>query len=116
MKTSSLSTAAIGARTGGREAMLYLVHMVVRLPHDMPQAQADDIKAREKAYSQALQRGGKWLHLWRVVGEYANYSVFDVESNDELHQILSGLPLFPYMEIKVTALAQHPSSLKESKR
>ena len=95
--------------------MLYLAHMVVRLPHDMPPAQADDVKAREKAYAEELQRAGKWLHLWRVVGEYANYSVFDVESNDELHQILSGLPLFPYMDIKVTALAHHPSALKESK-
>lgn len=91
--------------------MLYLVHMVVRLPHDMPEARADDIKSREKAYAEELQRDGKWVHLWRVVGEYANYSVFDVESNDELHQILSRLPLFPYMAIKVTALAQHPSSL-----
>jgi muconolactone D-isomerase len=96
--------------------MLYHVHMVVRLPHDMPQAQADDIKAREKAYAEELQRSGKWLHLWRVVGEYANYSVFDVESNDELHRILSGLPLFPYMEVKVTALAQHTSALKDIKR
>ena len=92
--------------------MLYLAHMVVRLPHDMPQTQADEIKAREKAYAEELQHSGKWLHLWRVVGEYANYSVFDVDSNDELHQILSRLPLFPYMEIKVTALAQHPSSIR----
>lgn len=93
--------------------MLYLAHMVVRLPHDMPQTQADEIKAREKAYAEELQHSGKWLHLWRVVGEYANYSVFDVDSNDELHQILSRLPLFPYMEIKVTALAQHPSSIRK---
>ena len=95
--------------------MLYLVHMVVRLPEDMPTEKADDIKAREKAYAQDLQRSGKWAHLWRVVGEYANYSVFDVESNDELHQILSGLPLFPYMEVKVTALAQHPSAIRSSR-
>jgi muconolactone D-isomerase len=86
--------------------------MDVRLPHDMPQAQAEEIKAREKAYSQALQREGKWQQLHRVVGEYANYSVFDVESNDELHTILSGLPLFPYMTMQVTALAQHPSSIR----
>lgn len=92
--------------------MLYLVRMDVHLPHDMPQAQAEEIKAREKAYSQALQREGKWQQLHRVVGEYANYSVFDVESNDELHTILSGLPLFPYMTMQVTALAQHPSSIR----
>jgi muconolactone D-isomerase len=85
--------------------------MDVKMPHDLPPAQADEIKAREKAYSQALQRDGRWPHLWRVVGEYANYSVFDVASNDELHQLLSQLPLFPYMQIQVTPLAQHPSSI-----
>jgi muconolactone D-isomerase len=91
--------------------MLYLVRMDVELPREMPTARADDIKAREKAYSQGLQREGKWPHLWRVVGEYANYSVFDVAGNDELHQILSQLPLFPYMRIHVTPLAKHPSSI-----
>lgn len=92
--------------------MLYLVRMDVHLPHNMPVAQTDEIKAREKAYSQELQRQGKWQQLHRVVGEYANYSVFDVESNDELHTLLSGLPLFPYMTMEVTALARHPSSIR----
>lgn len=91
--------------------MLYLVRMDVQLPHDMSQAVAADIKAREKAYAQELQRAGQWRHLWRVVGEYANYSVFDVESNDALHELLSKLPLFPYMRIQVTPLAKHPSAL-----
>lgn len=91
--------------------MLYLVHMQVELPPAMPATEADAIKAREKAYSQDLQRKGAWVHLWRVVGEYANYSVFDVASNDELHGLLSGLPLFPYMRLKVAPLARHPSSI-----
>lgn len=91
--------------------MLFLVRMDVNIPLDMPPAVADDIKAREKAYAQDLQRQGKWTHLYRVVGEYANYSIFDVASNDELHALLSGLPLFPYMRIKVTPLARHPSAI-----
>jgi muconolactone delta-isomerase len=45
------------------------------------------------------KRQGKWQQLYRVVGEYANYSIFDVESNDELHTLLAGLPLFPYMKL-----------------
>jgi muconolactone D-isomerase len=92
--------------------MLYLVRMDVHLPHDMPTAQADEIKAREKAYSQELQRAGKWQQLHRIVGEYANYSVFDVDSHDELHTVLSALPLFPYMTMQVTPLARHPSSIR----
>lgn len=91
--------------------MLYLVHMIVNIPHTMPSEEAARIKAEEKAYAQELQRSGKWVHLWRVVGEYANYSVFDVASNDELHDLLSRLPLFPFMQITVTPLAKHPSAI-----
>ena len=91
--------------------MLYMVEMIVKIPHSMDPEVVNEIKAREKAYSQQLQRDGKWRHLWRVVGEYANVSIFDVASNDELHTLLSGLPLFPYMQIKVTPLANHPSSI-----
>jgi muconolactone D-isomerase len=91
--------------------VLFLVHMEVRLPPDMPASQADDLKARERDVAQALQRDGRWRHLWRIAGRYANASVFDVASPDELHELLSGLPLFPYMDITVTALARHPSAI-----
>ena len=91
--------------------MLFHVHMHVNLPADIDPAVRDDLVVREKAYYQDLQRSGKWPHIWRVVGEYANYSIFDVESNDALHQILSNLPLFPYLDIQVTPLAMHPSDV-----
>ena len=61
--------------------------------------------------SQELQRSGKWRHLWRIAGRYSNISVLDVENHDELHAILSSLPLFPFMEITVTPLARHPSAI-----
>jgi muconolactone D-isomerase len=85
--------------------------MQVQIPHGTDADHADALKAEEKAFSQKLQREGKWRHLWRVAGEYANYSVFDVESNDELHTLLAALPLFPFMKIQVTPLAQHPSAI-----
>jgi muconolactone D-isomerase len=88
--------------------------MDVNLPPEMPAGIADEIKAREKAYSQRLQESGKWRHIWRIAGEYANYSLFDVESNAELHELLVALPLFPYMKISVTPLCRHPSSIREN--
>ncbi len=93
--------------------MLYHVQMEVRVPHDVDPALFDRLKAEEKARAEALQREGKWRHLWRVAGQYANISVFDVASHDELHGILSGLPLFPFMAISVTPLAQHPSAISK---
>jgi muconolactone D-isomerase len=91
--------------------MLYHVRMDVHLPHDLTPETREQIVREEKDYAQALQREGRWIHLWRIVGEYSNYSIFDVESNDELHTILSQLPLFRHMTIHVTPLAQHPSGI-----
>jgi muconolactone D-isomerase len=91
--------------------MLYCVRMDVHEPHDIDQERFNRLKAEEKARAEDLQRSGKWCHLWRVAGHYSNISVFDVESHDELHGILSTLPLFPFMDMTVTPLARHPSAI-----
>ena len=91
--------------------MLYHVRMDVHLPPELDAATRAEIVAREKEYCQKLQREGKWPQLWRIAGEYANFSIFDVADHDELHALLSGLPLFPYLEIHVTPLAAHPSKI-----
>ena len=92
--------------------MLFHVRMDVHLPPDLdPDARAT-LLARERDRAVELQQAGVWPELWRIVGEYANISIFDVPSNDELHDILSSLPLFPYMKIHVTPLAKHPSSIR----
>ncbi len=92
--------------------MLYHVRMDVRPPPGIDPGAFDRLKAEEKARAEALQREGKWVHLWRIAGQYSNFSVFDVDSHDELHAILSTLPLFPFMEITVTPLARHPSAVR----
>lgn len=91
--------------------MLFHVRMEVRIPHDLPAEQANELKAREKVVAQDIQRRGKWPHLWRVAGRYANISIFDVADVDELHTLLSSLPLFPFLDIQVTPLARHPSAI-----
>ncbi|HLS49079.1 MAG TPA: muconolactone Delta-isomerase [Actinomycetaceae bacterium] len=90
---------------------LFHVRMDVDIPRDLDEQVRADTVAREKAYSQQLQREGTWVHIWRIVGQYSNISVFDVESADELHEILTALPLFPYMDIEVMPLTRHPSAI-----
>jgi len=86
--------------------------MDVRIPHDLDPQLRDELVAMEKAYSQELQRSGKWPEIWRIVGQYSNISIFDVESADELHEILWNLPLFPYMNIEIMPLTKHGSDVK----
>ena len=96
--------------------MLFHVQMTVRLPHDMPSADADELKAREKQIAQELQRAGVWRHLWRIAGNYANVSIFDVADNAALHDTLMTLPLFPFMDIEVRPLCRHASSIRDDDR
>lgn len=96
--------------------MLFHVKMTVNLPLDMDPAKATRLKADEKELAQRLQQEGTWRHLWRIAGAYANYSVFDVASVQELHDTLMQLPLFPYMTIEVDAMCRHPSSIHQDDR
>ncbi|EGT3571439.1 muconolactone Delta-isomerase [Citrobacter sp. ANG330] len=96
--------------------MLFKVDMTVNIPYGMPANEIEEIKSREKAYSQQLQRDGKWRHIWRVAGQYANVSIFDVDDAEELHRILMALPLYPFMDIRVEALCRHPSSIQSNDR
>lgn len=94
--------------------MLFHIRMDVNIPAALPQEQAAAIKAREKAYSQELQASGKWRHLWRLAGQYSNISIFDTDSVEELHALISALPLFPFMKIEVMPLCRHPSSIRSN--
>lgn len=96
--------------------MLFHVRMNVNLPATMPVDEATTLKQTEKDLAQRLQREGKWRHLWRIAGQYANVSIFDVASVDELHTLLTSLPLFPYMQIDVMPLCRHPSSIRADDR
>jgi len=91
--------------------MLFHVRIDVRIPRDADPETIKQLSAQEHERAKELQQKGKWLHLWRVPGKFANVSVFDLESADELHEILNSLPLYPFMEVDVTALCHHPGSL-----
>ena len=96
--------------------MLFKVEMDVIVPLGYDPEDLARLKEAEKARFQELQRAGTWRHIWRVVGHYSNVSIFDVESNAQLHDLLTSLPLSPFMDIRVTALCRHPSSLHDDDR
>lgn len=94
--------------------MVFLVEMQVNIPETWSEEKIADYITREKECSQGWQKTGKWKYLWRVAGQYANVSVIEADGPDELHQIISSLPLFPYMKIEVKTLCKHPNAIRES--
>jgi muconolactone D-isomerase len=95
--------------------MLFHVQIDVRVPHDVDPEKLKELSAHEHDRAKDLQLQGKWTHLWRIAGKYANISIFDVDSPAELHEILNSLPLYPFMEVEIAALCHHPGSLELTK-
>jgi muconolactone D-isomerase len=95
--------------------MLFHVEIEVRIPHGTDAEKIKALSAQEHERAHELQLQGKWLHLWRVAGRYANISVFDVDSPAELHDLLNSLPLYPFMKVEVSALCHHPGSIEKAK-
>jgi len=85
------------------------VHIEIVWPPEAPAEQRAEIFARELEQGQRLARAGQLRRLWRIPGRWANWSLYDVADATELHEALSSLPLHPWMDIEVHALAVHPN-------
>lgn len=85
--------------------MEFLVAMRIHLPPEHPRR--EEILARERERALALRGSGAIKRIWRVPGQAANVGVWEAEDATILHQLLSSLPLFPYSDLEVTALATH---------
>jgi muconolactone D-isomerase len=92
--------------------VLFHVRMAVRIPRDTAPDEVAALNRLEHERAKELQDSGKWEHLWRVAGQFENVSIFRVDSPAELHDILNSLPLYPFMEVQVTALCHHPGSIR----
>ena len=91
--------------------MLFQVQIAIRIPQGVDKTEVEKLSAAEIEQVKQLQRDGRWLHIWRVAGKWANTSILDLHGPEELHQIISSLPLFPYMEVDVIPLSRHPAAL-----
>jgi muconolactone D-isomerase len=66
---------------------------------------ARELGEQQRAKSAELREKGVCLHHWRAAGQHLSYSVYDVASHAELHEVLKTLPLYPYSTAEVVALA-----------
>jgi muconolactone D-isomerase len=87
----------------------FLVHIEIVWPPEAPEELRAEVFARELEQGQRLAHAGRLRRLWRIPGRWANWSLYDVADATELHEALSSLPLYPWMDIEVHALAEHPN-------
>ncbi len=88
--------------------MEFLVSIDVRTPVDLDPARLAALQAAESVRARELVEGGTLRRIWRIPGRRANVCLYEVPDATALHAALSSLPLWPYLEIEVQALAVHP--------
>jgi muconolactone D-isomerase len=60
-----------------------------------------------------LRASGVLRSIWRVPGRLANVAIWSAPDADRLHELLTSLPLWRWMDVQVTALATHPLMAEE---
>jgi muconolactone delta-isomerase len=92
--------------------MEYLVEFITTIPDDAPPAEIEQRLAGEATRVAELAAQGHAVRVWRPLPEDERrraFGLYRAASEEELRAILDSLPLRPWMEISVTALAEHPN-------
>ena len=90
--------------------MLFMVNIVVHLPGDWPREKLDPLVKAEIARGMQCIKDGKLKRIFRVVGQRANFSIWEAGSLEELHATLTSLPMHPYMDVAVSPIIRHSTT------
>ena len=89
--------------------MEFLVNIEVNWPPDGDPEELARLTAAERRRASELVAAGTIRRMWRVPGRRANWGVWDAEDATALHAAITSLPFFPFLDVRVIALAAHPS-------
>ncbi len=88
--------------------MEFLVRAENRLPPETPAERREELRSAERARAMELREAGILKRLWRVPGRNATIGLYEAADPAALHDALVSLPMSPWLDVHVEALAQHP--------
>jgi muconolactone D-isomerase len=94
--------------------MEFLVRSENRLPPETPPEERQRLRAAEREIAMELRAKGILRRLWRVPGRNATIGLYEAEDPAALHDALMSLPMAPWLDVTVEALATHPQERTES--
>lgn len=89
--------------------MEFLVSVAVKWPPDGDPEEKQRLIEAEGVRARELATAGTIRRLWRIPGRWANVGVWEADDATALHEALSSLPLYSWLDIDVQPLARHPS-------
>lgn len=88
--------------------MEFLVNITLRWSDGMSDEMKERVSREERAHAAELIAKGHLVRMWRVPGRFENWGLWRAKDATELHEIISGLPAFPWMiNVNVHPMAKH---------
>lgn len=91
--------------------MEFLVRFEINQPESMSPDERERLRVIERARAMELREQGVLKRLWRVPGRRAVVGLWETSDATALHEALSSLPMFPWMDVDVEPLATHPQEM-----
>jgi len=85
----------------------YLVNIQIEWPRDLSEDVIERLSVEERAMAATRAAEGHLVRMWRVPGRRENWGLWRASDATQLHEILSALPVWPYMNVTVHPLAKH---------
>ncbi len=89
--------------------MEFLLHIKVTFPPDGDPEEkarriaAEGVRARELAAEGIIKR------VWRIPGQWANWGIWEAPDATTIHNAVTSLPMWPYLDVEVHPLGDHPN-------
>jgi muconolactone D-isomerase len=93
--------------------MEFMVHIKNTFPADGSKELLAQLVKQEGERAAELAANGIIKKLWRRAGQKSNVGIWVADDATQLHSALSSLPFFPWLEVEVWPLAEHPNDPKK---
>lgn len=92
-----------------RGPLEFLVAIKVNWPPSNDSDQKAELIRQEGERAKVLIAEGKIMRIWRIPGKWANVGIWCAHDATELHELVTSLPMNPWIDVSVIPLANHPS-------
>ena len=92
--------------------MRYMAHWKMR---PAPAEEVAKLLDADHKFCMDLMKEGKLLHSFVLTGKPEGYEIFEVENNEEMHEIISNAPFGPFLDFDVWPIVDFDFALKTLK-
>lgn len=86
----------------------FLVNISFVGPNGWAEEDVVALVKKEREHAAELAQKGYLVRMWRVPARRENWGLWRARDATHLHEIITGLPFWPYMKLTVHPMASHP--------